>query len=158
MIRLTPNFTLEEFERSMTATRRQLPNRVPNDLMVYARRTAEMLERIRRFLTDLSGRECYITITSGYRCLTLNRAIGSSDTSDHVQAMAADWICPTFNTPTEVCRVLAGRCDELGIGQLINEYPARNGWVHTSIRTPNKIMNRVVTITDTGTSVGIHSA
>jgi uncharacterized protein YcbK (DUF882 family) len=156
-VKLTRNFTLEEFEASETATRRGIANRVPNELLNYARRTAEMLQRIRDFLTDLRGIEIPINLTSGYRSLTVNRAIGSADTSDHVQALAADWRAPAFGTPTEICQVLAGRVDELQIGQLINEYPTGNGWVHTGARTPTKLINRIITITHDGTKVGVHA-
>ena len=157
-MRLTANFELWEFEQSQEASRLGIDNRVPGELMGYMRETAEMLQRIRDYLSSLRGFAVRINVTSGYRCLLLNRQIGSADSSDHVQAMAADWRAPIFGTPIELCRVLAPMVDELRIGQLINEYPDRNGWVHTSIRTPAKIVNRVITITAAGTSSGVNAA
>lgn len=114
-----------------------------------------MLQRIRGFLSKQAGREVPIRITSGYRCITLNRSIGSGDGSDHVQALAADWEAPAFGSPTEICEALAPMVSSLQIGQLILEFPDRDGWVHTSARLPTKMINRVITITGRGTSVGI---
>lgn len=155
---LSENFTLDEFCQSETATRRGILNHLPVDLLANAKSTAAMLERIRAFLSKQAGREIPIIVTSGYRCPPLNRALGSSDTSDHVQALAADWRAPRFGTPTQVCEALAPMVQSLQIGQLINEYPDRTGWVHTSVRLPTKLINRVITITGRGVSVGIARA
>jgi hypothetical protein len=51
-------------------------------------------------------------ISSGYRCLALNRAIGSSDTSDHIKAMAADFRAPAFGSPLEVSKALLAAAGE----------------------------------------------
>jgi hypothetical protein len=156
-MQLTEHFTLEEFERSSVATRLGIDNRVPKDLLGFVRETAEMLERIRAHLVDLRGSPIPIFITSGFRCLEVNRAVGSGDRSDHLKAMAADWVAPAFGTPFHICRALAAKVDELEIGQLINEYPDRNGWVHTSIKKPAKVVNRIITITAAGTMAGVDS-
>lgn len=152
---LSENFTLHEFCRSGTATRLGIVNHLPADLLPNAKRTAQMLQRIRAFLSKRAGRDVPMRITSGYRCLPLNRAIRSGDTSDHVQALAADWEAPTFGSPTEICEALMPMVGALEIGQLINERPDADGWVHTGVRLPVKMINRVITITGRGTSVGI---
>lgn len=154
-MKLTANFSLEEFEASQTATRLGIDNRVPAESLPYIKETAEMLQRIRDFLTTKAGHEVPITVTSGYRCLLLNRTQGSKDTSDHIKGMAADWRAPKFGTPTEICRALVPEIQKLEIGQLINEFPDRNGWIHTSIRTSMHALNRIITITTDGTQVGI---
>lgn len=152
---LSENFTLQEFCRSETAVRRGIPNNLPVDLLDNAKATAQMLQRIRGFLSKQAGRDVPIRITSGYRCITLNRTLGSGDGSDHVQALAADWEAPAFGSPTEICEALAPMVSSLQIGQLILEFPDRDGWVHTSARLPTKMINRIITITARGTSVGI---
>lgn len=152
---LSEHFTLAEFCRSETAVRRNIPNNLPADLLHAAKASAAMMESIRAHLCKLAGRDIAINVSSGYRCIMLNRAIGSSDRSDHVQAAAWDWEAPTFGSPTRICEALAPMVGVLGIGQLINEYPDRDGWVHTSTRLPAKVVNRVITITGRGTSVGI---
>lgn len=151
---LTPHFTLAEFTRSQTAARKGWPNQVPADLMVNAVATAEMLERIRAYLSERAGRTVPITITSGYRNFVLNRALGSSDSSDHTRAMAADFEAPAFGTPLQVCRALAPVVDQLNIGQLINEFPP-TGWVHVSTRRPTREVNRIITINRHGTFAGL---
>jgi hypothetical protein len=148
-MRLTSHFWLHEFERSDTARRLAIDNYIPATILPNVRLVAEMLERVREALWQLRGFECPIVITSGYRALPLNRAIGSFDSSYHVQGLAADWIAPAFGAPTKICRALAGMdLDKLGIGQLINEFPGNDdgeGWVHTGVAAVAPI-NRVITI------------
>ncbi len=86
-------------------------------------------------------------------------AVGSSSTSDHPRAQAADWSAPSFGTPLQVCRILAPLVSVLGIGQLIYEW-RRGGsrWVHTSTRMPAKAVNRVITIGPNGAMLGIQEA
>lgn len=154
-MQLSTHFSVREFCRSANAARRGISNDLPPELLPAARATAEMLERIRTHLGQLAGREVPIILSSGYRCLAVNRAAGSSDTSDHIRALSADWEAPSFGSPTEICEVLAPLVGVLEIGQLINEYPDRDGWVHTSRRLPDKAINRIITITARGPSVGI---
>jgi hypothetical protein len=158
MTRLSSHITLEEFCRSETATRRGITNLLPVELVPAAHATAAMLERIRSHLCSQAGRDVQLFVSSGYRCPVLNRAIGSSETSDHVLALAADWTAPAFGTPTQICEHLAPLVGVLGIGQLINEYPDRCGWVHTSTRVPEKVINRILTISGRGPTVGILKA
>lgn len=153
---LSEHFTLAEFTASETAARRGIVNDLPMELLANAKRTAEMLERIRAFLCRQAGREVPLLMSSGFRCLALNRALGSKDDSDHPKALAADWSAPTFGRPTDIAKLLAPRVDELGIGQLINEFPsASGGWVHTGVSMPPLAANRVITITPAGTLPGI---
>ncbi|MEO8153548.1 MAG: D-Ala-D-Ala carboxypeptidase family metallohydrolase [Rhizobacter sp.] len=157
MFYLTQHFSVEEFTASQTAARLQIDNSLPDHLVDDARETARLHERIRDYLKHLCGREIPILTTSGYRCLTLNRVVGSSDTSDHVIAAAMDWRAPAFGNPTKICEALASQVSALGIGQLINEYPDANGWVHTSTRPVDKMVNRIITIKHSGTTPGIHA-
>lgn len=145
---MTEHFSIAEYERSDTARRHGWDNRIPPGMLGNAARTLDMLERIRKLLWAEKGFECPMHITSGYRCLAVNRAVGSSDGSAHNVALAADWIAPDFGTPTEICRVLAEHLDTLAIGQLINEFPSGDGqgWVHTGVEIPEREINRVITI------------
>ncbi|MFO0467563.1 MAG: D-Ala-D-Ala carboxypeptidase family metallohydrolase [bacterium] len=159
--RLSPNFTRAEFERSATAARLGMNNAIPDALLPNARRTAAVLESIRAHLSALAGVTVPITVTSGYRSELVNRAVGSSDTSAHRLALAADFIVPAFGTPTEICRALAvdGLLDRFGIEQLIDEYPdSAGGWVHVGLTRPANPRNRIITITRRGTSAGIVAA
>jgi len=145
---LSTHFTLEEFTASDTAARLGLDNSVPPELMPNAIATAAMMERIR---DALGGKP--IIVTSGHRAPAVNKAVGSGPGSDHPKAMAIDFKCPAFGTPYEVCQHLAPLVSVLGIGQLIHEF---GRWVHVSTRTPDKLLNRIITISAAGTEVGIH--
>ena len=59
----------------------------------------------------------------------MNRGVGSSDGSDHVRGMAADFKALRM-TPYQVCQALLPKLDEFGIGQIINELT----WVHVSTK------------------------
>jgi zinc D-Ala-D-Ala carboxypeptidase len=149
---LSQNFTLAEFTHSDTALRLGIDNSLPDELLATARATALMLEAVRHHLSYLARREVPIHITSGYRSLTLNQRIGSSSSSDHVRALAADIKAPAFGTPLEICRALEPVREQLGIGQLIHEYGA---WVHISTRKPLAHVNQVLTIDEDGTRPGL---
>jgi zinc D-Ala-D-Ala carboxypeptidase len=149
------HFSLGEFVSSSTAARRGIKNELPYELEHNAWATLAMLEVIRAHLSSVAGKDVPLSITSGYRCVELNRAIGSGDTSDHVQAMAADFRAPAFGKPELIARELAKHVDELNIGQLILEFPGPNAWVHVSVRKPSKMVNRIITISASGTKAGV---
>lgn len=148
----TPHFTLREFERSQTATRLGIDNRVPLALAANAQATLQMMERIRAYLSKLAGRDVPISLSSGYRCAAVNAAAGGGPGSDHLSALAADWDAPAFGSPYEICRALAPQVSALGIGQLIHEF---GEWVHTGTRSPVRPINRIITISHAGTVPGI---
>jgi zinc D-Ala-D-Ala carboxypeptidase len=152
------HFDLDEFCASGMALRRRIPNHLPADLEPHAWATLAMLERVRAFLSAKAGRDIPVFISSGYRSPQLNAAVGGVPSSDHVKACAADIRAPAFGSPLQVAQALAGHVDELGIGQLINEFPGSGGWVHLSTRKPEKALNRVITITAQGAVVGVREA
>ena len=84
-MQLSENFTLDEFEKSMTARRLGIDNHVPYELIskiIYLTQTA--LQSLRDY------RAQPIIIGSGYRCLALNSYIGSEVSSQHPKGEAAD--------------------------------------------------------------------
>lgn len=148
-MQLTPHFTLAELTASSTARRLGLSNAPPPELMPRLVRTAEMLERIRSTLN------APIIVTSGYRAQAVNKAVGGVTSSDHPQGHAADIVAPGYGSPTQIARTLAPLVSVLGIGQLILEGVKGKQWVHVSTRVPEKVSNRVITITDAGAQLGI---
>lgn len=136
--------TLLELAHSNTALRLGIDNTIPASLTDNAAKTLAMLDRIKQFL----GKP--LVLNSGYRCLELNKVIGSKDTSDHVKALACDFVVPGVSTFT-VAKKLALAMEELGIGQLIYEHT----WIHVGIPTPSKIINRILTVQKWGYSAGI---
>lgn len=151
-MRLTPHFSLEEFTASDQAVRHGIDNTLPAQYANNALLTAQMMERIRSFLSERAGHEVPITVTSGYRCPELNTVAGGSERSDHMRMMAVDFRAPGFGTPRDICKALAPAVIELQIGQLILEY---GSWVHVSIAMADKAVNRVITRTADGYNVGI---
>lgn len=144
------NFTLGEFTRSNRAAALRIDNTPPVDVIPRLLATAHMLQRIR----DRLGKP--ITITSGYRCPALNKAVGGVTSSDHISGQAADIVAPGYGTPQALAEWIAPRVSELGIGQLILEGIKGKQWVHVSTRIPFDPVNRIITITDAGTRPGIH--
>jgi hypothetical protein len=108
-----------------------------------------MLERIRTTLG------VPVIVTSGYRSPVLNRAVGGVTSSDHTQCHAADIVAPAFGTPGQVAAKLAPLVSVLGIGQIILEGIKGKAWVHVSTHAPEKTINRILTITDSGIKPGI---
>ena len=151
-ILLSPHFSLDEFTRSDIALRHRIDNSVPPDMMQNAIQTANLLERIRVHLISLRGRPVPIILSSGYRCPQVNRLAGSGQGSDHIRAMAADWVAPEFGSPLDICRALVPVVSLLNIGQLAYEF---GSWIHVSTRIPGKAVNRVITINKRGTHAGI---
>jgi len=143
---MTPHFSLEEFTQSDTAARLSIDNDLPIELREAAQKTLEMMERI-RFHIDAP-----ITITSGYRCKALNGVIGSKPGSDHTLAFACDFKAPKAGTPYDIAKSLAPVIGIVGVGQLILEFGT---WVHVSTKIPDKIINRIITIDNSGTRAGI---
>ena len=152
------HFTLDEFCASDMALRRRIANHLPAELEPQAWATLAMLEAIRAHLSMVKGVDVPVIISSGYRSPQLNAAVGGVPSSDHLKACAADIRAPAFGSPLQVAQALAGHVDELGIGQLINEFPGAGGWVHVSTRKPEKALNRIITITAHGAVVGVREA
>jgi zinc D-Ala-D-Ala carboxypeptidase len=148
-MKLSTHFLLAEFVASAKATARGIDNTPPPELMPRLVLLAEMLERIRAALG------APVIITSGYRCQPLNIAVGGVTSSDHTQGHAADIVAPGFGTPFEIAKLLEPLVSPLGIGQLILEGVRGKQWVHVSTHVPERIANRVITITDAGARSGI---
>ena len=148
-MQLTKHFTLAELTASGKARSLGLSNTAPPEIVPRLVRTAEMLERIRATLG------VPVIVTSGYRAPAVNKAVGGVTSSDHMQGHAADIVAPGYGTATQIARTLAPLVSTLGIGQIILEGVKGKQWVHVSTRVPDKPANRVITITDKGTQLGI---
>lgn len=85
-MRLSKNFTLEEFIRSSTAERMGIDN-VPKDEEVIENLRDLCLE-ILQPLRDYAGAPVHIN--SGYRCKELNVAVGGVKNSQHCRGEACD--------------------------------------------------------------------
>ena len=118
---LSKNFSLEELTFSQTASRMGLKNEPTLDVINNLKYLAENLELVRNLL------DAPIIISSGFRCLTLNTAIGSKGTSQHVSGEAADFTSNRYGTPLAIVRKI--KDSNLRYDQLILEF---DRWVHIS--------------------------
>lgn len=120
-MKLSPHFNLAEFTQSQTATRKGIDN-MPNSVIINNLTiVAANMEEVRKLLNNLP-----ISISSGYRSPALNKAVGGSKTSAHVEGWACDFICPAFGTPVQVVDRLKN--SDLKFDQIIEE----GTWVHIS--------------------------
>lgn len=119
---LSKHFHLSEFTTSQKAARQRLDNTPSWAITGNLERLAATMEKVRPLLGNKP-----ILITSGYRSPAVNRAVGGSRTSAHMRGEAADFICPGFGTPLEICRAIAA--SDIGFDQLIEE----GTWVHLGI-------------------------
>jgi len=120
-----PNFKYREFIESETAQRLNIQN-IPNNsewinIEVLA---SQVLHPIRQKF----GR---MKITSGFRCLELNTAIGSSKSSSHVKGEAADF--KPLEENVSLLDIIEYVYNNLDFRELILEYGI-NGWIHVSYR------------------------
>ena len=122
---LTKNFTLAELVYSTTAKARGIDNSLPPYLMRNAQALAERLQLIR----DTLG--VPITISSGYRCPELNKAVGGTKSSQHQLCLAADIHAKGY-TAQELFELISG--SNFGFDQLILEKIGGKEWVHISVQ------------------------
>jgi zinc D-Ala-D-Ala carboxypeptidase len=127
-MRLSKNFTLAEFTKSQTATRRGIDNTPEGEHMEAAK---ELFENVVQSVRDQFG---VTVINSGYRGPELNEAVGGSSNSQHCKGQAVDIECPgTANYE------LASWIEQnLDFDQLILEFYTPgipdSGWVHVSYK------------------------
>jgi zinc D-Ala-D-Ala carboxypeptidase len=140
-MKLSKNFTLSEFTKSQTASRRGLNNEPTPDIIKALQTLAEnVLQPVR----DHYGRG--VKVNSGYRSPEVNAAVGGSRTSDHCKGFAADIeIVGVANAD-----LAAYIRDELQFTQLILEFYTPgipdSGWVHVSY-DPDNLKKQVMTAT-----------
>jgi hypothetical protein len=120
MRKLTEHFSLDELTFSSTAVRLGIDNAPPPSIVPCLETLARGLEQVRTLL----GYPLHIN--SGYRNIVLNRAIGGSKTSAHMEGYAADFTCRQFGPPIEICKTIAA--SQIEFDQLIEE----GAWVHIS--------------------------
>lgn len=121
-MKLTTNFSLEELTHSDAAVRAGINNTPSPELMPNLKRMAEAMEEVRQLLDGQP-----ITVSSGYRGPEVNKLIGGSLKSAHMQGLACDFICRAFGTPYQIAEVLAAALKDFD--QLIWE----GTWVHLGL-------------------------
>ena len=120
------HFTIEELCRSQVAVCLGINNEPKReDIIANLKRLAfHTLEAV-RILNDNKP----ITITSGYRCKELNRAVGGVATSQHQNGCAADFVAGSAEENRRLFEKIKSS-DSVPFDQLILEPKA--GWIHIS--------------------------
>lgn len=129
-------FTQSELCKSATAKRLGLSN-VPTFLDVVN------LSRLCETVLDVARKELNapITVTSGYRCPAVNKAVGGARNSQHLYGLAVDIVCD------DMPRLFDILASNPNIDQLLYEQ-GKNGrtWIHVSISKegvkPRNYVNR----------------
>lgn len=147
-MRLSKNFTLEEFTKSTVAIRKGIDN-IPDAKAIDRLRTLcnKILQPVRNHL----GR---VNVNSGFRSLLLNRELKSKDTSQHILGEAADIEIWGLSNYDLACWIR----DNLEFDQLILEFwdesDPNSGWVHVSYSEDGN-RNECLTVKKSGTTLGI---
>lgn len=139
-LRLSENFTLNEFLRSSTATARGIKNE-PTQKVID--NLTALCKYVLQPLRNHYGKA--LTISSGYRCKALNTAVGGSKTSQHMTGEAADIHLPNMEDGRKLFEFIR-LC--LPFDQLIWEHDKRGVyWIHVSFKA-NMKNNRHQVIND----------
>lgn len=125
-------FTYEEMIYSDTALKKNIRNKTTKEIEDNIRVLVEtLLDPIR----IKWGKP--LTVNSGYRCATLNKAIGGSNTSAHMSGLAADLDAGSPVKNKELAKLIASM--GIDFDQLIDE--KKYAWVHvglTATSRPNR--------------------
>ncbi|MFV3290087.1 D-Ala-D-Ala carboxypeptidase family metallohydrolase [Pseudomonas sp. NY11955] len=118
---ITPHFTFDEMTVSQLAARDGLANTPPPEARANLQLLCCALEQVRALF------DAPIIVSSGYRSEKINRLIGGSSNSQHVQGLAADFTVIEIS-PRETVRRISE--STVPFDQLILEF---DSWVHLSV-------------------------
>ena len=146
-MKLSKNFTLEEFTKSQTATRLDIDNTPQGEHLEAAKL---LFENVVQPVRDTFGPTI---INSGYRGPELNAAVGGSAKSQHCKGEAVDIECPgTANY--DVAKWIE---DTLDFDQLILEFYTPgvpdSGWVHVSYKAEGNRKSVLTAMKENGKTV-----
>ena len=126
-MQISKHFSLEELTRSDTAVRFGIDNEPGSEEIENLVRVCDMILEPVRHRYDTP-----ILPSSGYRCLELNRKIGSSDKSQHTKGQAVDFEVKGIPNMEIALWIM----DNLDFDQLILEFykegQPNSGWIHCS--------------------------
>ena len=146
-MKLSKNFTLQEFEASSVADEKRITNNAPaieiDHMMTLCK---EVLQPLRDWLG------IPIIITSGYRCHALNKIIKGSLTSDHTKGRAVDFVLPDDKHKEYAVHAFACLKHKLCFDQLIWEKGNAEApkWIHVSYRSKEQNREEVLALVDGG--------
>ena len=147
MVKLSTNFSLQEFTKSQTATRQGLDNTLNDQHLASA---TALFENVVQKVRDNFG---VTVINSGYRGPALNTAVGGSSNSQHCKGEAVDIECPGTGN-YDVAKWIESNLD---FDQLILEFYTPgipdSGWVHVSYKTEGNRKQSLTAMKEDGKTV-----
>ena len=147
MVKLSENFSLQEYTKSQTATRQGLDNTPNEDHMASAKL---LFENVVQKVRDHFG---VTVINSGYRGPALNTAVGGSSNSQHCKGEAVDIECPGTGN-YDVAKWIESNLD---FDQLILEFYTPgipdSGWVHVSYKSEGNRKQSLTAMKEDGKTV-----
>ena len=128
-MRISKNFTLKELTKSSTGERLGIDNQVKDQqtLVNLCALTHNILQKVR----EEHGRT---TVNSSFRSLNLNRAIKSSDKSQHVKGEAADIECPAIDNYKLAMWIASNLDFDMVLLEFYTQGIPDSGWVHVSYK------------------------
>lgn len=133
-MQLSKNFTLAE----LTKTQVRNEDNTPDEQVIH--NLQQLAMNVLQPIRDEFGA---VLVSSGFRSVAVNKAIGGSVVSDHCKGMAAD--IEVLGMPNRgLAEWIAAN---LKFTQLILEFPGDNpsdGWVHISYN-PSNLKNQILT-------------
>ena len=147
MVKLSQNFTIQEYIKSQTALRQGIDNTPTEEHMGNA---TALFRNVVQKVRDQFG---VTVINSGYRGEALNKAVGGSSRSQHCKGEAVDIECP--GTPNyDVAKWIE---DNLDFDQLILEFYTPgvpdSGWVHVSYKSEGNRKSILTAMKENGKTV-----
>lgn len=129
MVKLSENFSLNEFLYSDTAKKKGIDNRP----------CVQVIDNLKWLAIDIMqpvrNKFGMVLITSGFRCATLNKAVGGQPNSQHLYGQACDFIVPQASPKTVFDYIK----NNLDFDQLLFEYDSKGSrWMHVSHRHDGK--------------------
>lgn len=139
-MKLSENFTLKEFTKSITASRNGLVNE-PNAREIE--NIQALVDNILQPVRDYFG--CAINIASGYRSADLNNQVGGANRSQHMAKNGAAADIDNDGTDILNMEIFYFIKNGLDFDQLIWEFGDDNNpeWVHVSYVSKEKNRNKV---------------
>lgn len=117
-MRLSSDFTLEDFTRSQTADESRIRNSLNPRIPAHGQIISNLTALVKNVLQPLLDRAGPLKVTSGFRSRRLNQALGGSPTSQHLIGQAAD-IIPLDPAVSRLDLVEWARQDDLPFDQMI---------------------------------------
>ena len=147
MVKLSKNFTLQEYIKSQTAIRQDIDNTPSAEHLINAK---NLFENVVQKIREKFG---VTIINSGYRSQALNEAIGGSSNSQHCKGQAVDIEAPGRSN----LGIANWVRDNLDFDQLILEFYTpgipNSGWVHISYDAEGNRKSVLTAIKENGKTV-----